>query len=205
MTRWTRAAGWALAAMVVAGTGAPATAQRMSEGYQFLEAVRKRDGAAVTDLLDQPGSTLVNARDIGSGETALHIATARRDLAWIRFLAQRGADPDIANKAGATPLQIAIGLGFIEGAEALIEAGAEIERPNSAGETALLAAVHRRDPALVRLLLTRGANPDRADNSGRTARDHVRLLGDRSLAEELRRADAARAARGSAPTYGPRL
>lgn len=206
MKRWTRAARWAVAAAVMGAVAVPpVAAQRMSEGFQFLEAVRKRDGDVVTNLLDQPGSTLVNTRDISSGETALHIAAARRDLAWVRFLAARGADPNIANKAGATPLQIAIGLGFVEGVEALLAAGAQLERPNSAGETALLIAVHRRDPALVRLLLARGANPDRADNSGRTARDHVQLLGDRSLLEELRRADAAKAARGAAQTYGPKL
>ena len=68
-------------AAILAGAmllSAPAVAQ-MSMGYKFLEAVRKKDGALVTDALAEPGSTtLINTRDVTSGDTAMHIVTARR-------------------------------------------------------------------------------------------------------------------------------
>src|SRR3546814_21014909 len=79
-----------------------------SEGFEFLKAVKDRDGDAVTKALNEPGSTIVNTRDISSGETALHIVTQRRDLVWINFLTQRGADPNIRDKRGVAPLQLAV-------------------------------------------------------------------------------------------------
>ena len=60
------------AAMVL--TAAPASAQKMSEGFEFLKAVKDRDGDKATAALDRPGSTLVNARDLASGAGALTLA-----------------------------------------------------------------------------------------------------------------------------------
>src|SRR3546814_19917812 len=107
------------------------------------------------------------------------------------FLTSRGANPNIRDKRGVAPIQLAVQLGFAEGVEALIKASADVEVTDSSGETPLIAAVHRRDVALIRLLLANRANPDRADNSGRTARDYARLMGDRSaIMAEFERADA---------------
>lgn len=187
-------------------TAIPAQAQRASEGHTFLEAVRDRDGTVATEMLNEPGSTIVNARDISSGETGLHVAAARRDPLWIKFLAQRGADPNIANKRGVTPLQTSVALGDTEGAEALIKAGAHLEHGNATGETPLILAVHRRDMAMLRMLLEKGADMDRADNSGRTARDYAVLQGERSsIVNEFEKADADRAGDEPAINYGPSL
>lgn len=191
-------------AILGAAFAVPAAAQLFSDGYEFLKAVKDRDGEAVTEALNEPGSTIVNTRDISNGQTAMHIVTERRDSVWIKFLAQRGANPNIRDKKGVAPIQIAVQLGFVEGVDALIEAGADVDVTDSAGETPLIAAVHRRDVALVRLLLANDANPDRSDNSGRTARDYAMLLGSRSaVLEEFERADKERAAEGTSEQYGP--
>lgn len=193
----------ALAAIVGLAAGVPAGAQQLrSAGYEFLEAVKERDGATVTRLLEEPGSTLANARDITTGETALHIATKRRDAQWIRFLSQRGANPNIADDNGVTPLGIAVNLGFLDGVEALLAAGARVDEANRAGETPLVAATHRGDVMLVRALLANGADPDRSDSSGRSARDYAQLATGSRLIGEFERADADRAGQRSA-TYGP--
>jgi len=183
---------------------APGMAQGFSTGYQFLKAVRDRDGAVVNDTLRQPGSVVVNARDLGTGETALHIVTERRDLTWVRFLTARGANPNIEDKRGTTPLQLAVILGFTEGAEALISAGARVDVTNSSGETPLISAVHRRDVALVRMLLEKGANPDRTDNSGRSARDYVGLMTSNSQLLEVFD-EAAKTRNAKSGNYGPVL
>ena len=183
---------------------APASAQIYSEGYQFLKAVKDRDGEAVTSLLNEPGSTIVNARDISNGESALHIVTRRRDTVWIRFLTQKGANPNIEDRQGVTPLEIASSLGFVDGVEALLKAGARVDVANSSGETPLIAAVHRRDSGMVRVLLANGANADRNDNSGRSARDYAELpTANTALLTEFRRADEAREGQEEKPTYGP--
>lgn len=191
-------------ALLGAAATAPLSAQMFSEGYEFLKAVKDRDGDKVTQALNEPGSTVVNARDLSSGETALHIVTARRDLIWIKFLTQKGANPNIRDKKGVSPLQLAVQLGFPEGAEALLKAGADVDVNDSAGETPLIAAVHRRDAPLVRILLANGADPDRTDNSGRSARDYAELIGgNKSLLDEFARADEARKDKGETKSYGP--
>ena len=192
--------------LTLAGASAPAAAQLYSDGYEFLKAVKERDGQAVTDFLDQPGSTLINSRDLATGQSALHIVTERRDLTWIRFLRQKGANVDQADKKGVTPLQVASNLGFVEGVEELLRGGARVDQGNGAGETPLISAIHRRDVAMARLLLANGANPDLNDNSGRSARDYAELMtGGRLVMEAIAEADAKR--KGAAPdqTYGPSL
>lgn len=166
----------------VATLATPAQAQ-FSDGYKFLEAVKKKDGQKVTDLLNEPGTTVVNARDVVTGESALHVVIARRDAMWVQFLTAKGANPNTRDKRGVTPLLLASNLGFLEGLQALIEAGARVDDANDAGETPLISAVHRHDTNMMRILLAAGANPDRADNSGRSARDYARLEGPNMLGE----------------------
>lgn len=200
--RFFRLAGTISAAAAMAAA-APAAAQKMSEGYEFLKAVKDRDGDKVTAALDRPGSTVVNARDVATGENALHVVIARRDVTWLRFLIGRGANPNLSDRKGATPLQLAANLGWSDGVQVLVKAGASVDQANETGETPLIAAIHRRDAELVRALLAAGANPDRSDNSGRTARDYARLLGPQSaIMMELDKARAERKAR-AAKSYGP--
>lgn len=187
-------------ALVLAG---PAQAQ-FSDGYRFLDAVRKRDGAKVEQALNEPGNALINSKDVSSGDTALHIVVTRRDLVWTRFLIDRGANVNTRNSRGATAMQLAANLGFIEGIQALLEAKADVDQPNDAGETPLITAIHRRDTAMMRLLLKAGADPDRPDNSGRSARDYAQLDGRSSpLLTEIETSAKPKGKRGSQPVYGP--
>lgn len=180
----------------------PAHAQ-FSESYKFLEAVRKKDGQKVTDALNEPGTQIVNTRDVSTGESGLHIVTARRDLTWMQFLIGHGANVNVRDAKGTTPLVLAANLSFLEGVDFLISSGARVDEPNNTGETPLIAAVHRRDLGMVRVLLKAGANPDRPDNSGRSARDYAMLEGkDSAVATEI--ANAAKGgAGGQKKTYGP--
>lgn len=195
------------AAMMLAGLSlgpSPVAAQFQSEGYQFLEAIKERDGDKATEMLNKPGNTLINSRDLTSGDSGLHIAVARSDALWVRFLLQRKADPNIRNKRGLSPLQLATTLGFIEGVEALLKGGASVNVSDQTGETPLIAAVHQRSVPLVRMLLDKGADPDRNDNSGRSARDYMALMsGNTLLKQEFDAADAKRKAAGTKGNYGP--
>ena len=205
---------WSVRRVAASGTlavllalGAPAAAQTYSPGYKFLQAVEKKDIGEVEKLLGQPGSTLINSRDITTGRTALHIAAARRDNVWLVFLANKGANPNIADNHGMTPLMLASQLGFFEGVQTLITAGAHVDEANEAGETPLISAVHRRDTQMMRVLLQAGADPDRADNSGRSAREYAALDGAGSrTTEEIERSARANAGRhaDSGEVYGPR-
>jgi ankyrin repeat protein len=153
--------------------GQPAAAQ-FSDRFNFLKAVRDRDFAKAQDFLDKPGSTIINLKDQDSGETALHIVTRRRDMPWLSYLLQRGADPNQRDRDGNTPLILAASAGFADGAKLLIAYKADVNLPNQQGETALIRAVQMRDINTARLLLDAGADPDRPDNlAGRSARDYA--------------------------------
>lgn len=196
------AASVAVAATAGIGLGTPAAAQMMSAGYKFLEAVKKRDGEAVEKALGE-SATIINTRDVTTGDSALHLVAARRDLTWLNFLLYKGANPNIRNDRGVTPLAVATGLAWVEGVQLLIDRGARVNDPDDNGETPLIGAVHMRNIELVRVLLKSGADANRADSSGRSAADYARLLGpDSSIASEIDTA-AKNAAKRKQGTYGP--
>ncbi|MBH0113930.1 ankyrin repeat domain-containing protein [Novosphingobium sp. YJ-S2-02] len=174
-----------------------------SEGYKFLESVKKKEGAEVEQaIMESP--LIVNSRDVTSGETALHIIVARRDLTWLRFLVQKGANVNIADDHGTTPLQAAVNLGWRDGAEYLLENHARTNDSNDAGETPLIFAVHRHDTELVKALLQAGADPDRTDNSGRSARDYALLDGANSqMVKTIETHTQEGVGKDSKPVYGP--
>lgn len=168
--------GMASPIVLAAGLSAtPAAAQAMfSESYRFLEAVRERNITEVNEFLNQPGTNIVNTRDITTGRTGLHIVIEGRDLPWTNLLLQRGADPRIADRTGLTPLRLAAQIGFVDGAQALLARGANVNQSTASGVTALHVAVQRRDLAMVRILMAAGANPDLPDNvAGKSARDYA--------------------------------
>jgi uncharacterized protein len=165
---------WIVAMAALALLIPTAASAQFSDSYNFLKAVRERDGDKATQMLNEPGSTIVNTKDITSGETALHIVTARRDLTWMGFLLQRGANPNARDKNGVSPLMVAINLRFVDGVETLLARKAQVDATNNSGETALIRAVQLRDLAMVRLLLKNGANPDKQDTiAGQSARDYA--------------------------------
>ena len=188
------------AAMLAAG---PAAAQ-FTESYKFLKAVRDADGAKVEEALAAPGTTIVNTKDYSSGEAALHIVVKRRDSTWLGFLLGKGAQPDIRDGQGNTPLAIAAQLGYTDGVQLLLARRAKVDFENAQGETPLIIAVHNRDLLTTRLLLAAGANPNKADRiAGKSARDYA--AEDRRSAALLKVMDEAKPAKPGAKVAGPTL
>lgn len=181
-----------------------AHAQNFSKGYKFLESVRNNEMSDVNNTLAEPGNQIINTRDISNGNTALHILVARRDTPWVNYFLARGADPNVRNNKGETPVVIAANIGYVEGVEAMVGAGARVDESNATGETPLMSAIHRRDLGMVRILLKAGANPDRSDSAGRTARDYAKIE-DRSgnMLNEIE--TSAKKKSGGGPSYGPSL
>lgn len=157
----------------------PASAQMMqSKGYKFLDAVKGAKGQEVIDMLDEPGQTIINTRDISTGEGALHIVVKRQDLTYLKYLLSRGADANLRDARGNTPLLLAVQYGQVDMIPVLTNARANPNLANASGETPLIRAVQKRDLALVRALLAVKANPDQTDNvAGMSARDYAHADG----------------------------
>lgn len=159
----------AAALLMVAGTAGPAAAQ-FSESYNFLKAVKDKDGAKATEILDKPGNTVVNTRDNDTGDTALHIATRRSDASWVGFLLQKGASANSRDRDGNTPVMVAAQTRWAEGVQIYVAIKSQLDLQNRIGETALQKAVQNRDTGIAKMLIDGGANPDITDSSGRSAR-----------------------------------
>lgn len=156
-------------AVLVLMAASPAAAQ-FSDSYNFIKAVKDRDVNKAIELADQPGTTVVNTRDSDTGEAGIHIVTRRGDLGWLGLLYQKGANLNLKDREGNTPLLLATISRWGDGVMTLIRLKALVNTQNRLGETAVLKAVQARDLTLVKALIDAGANPDLADNSGISAR-----------------------------------
>ncbi|MDF7774192.1 ankyrin repeat domain-containing protein [Sphingomonas sp. AOB5] len=198
------AAATAAATLLIVAT--PASAQQFSDSYQFLEAVRKGDGTKVTSLITDTNGSIVNTKDRATGEGALHIIARKGETVYLRFLLQKGANPNLQDSEGNTPMMVAVGASYIEGVQVLIVYKGNVNLPNSRGETPLIRAVQLRNTEMVRELLKAGADPDRTDNiAGMSARDYAKA-DRRSPTIQKLLADAPKlGARTEAETAGPNL
>lgn len=189
--------------MLVVLAATPAQAQHFSDSYQFLDAVRKGDGTKVAKLITDSNGSILNTKSRESGEGALHIIAQKGDAVYLRFLIQKGANPNLQDGAGNSPMMIAVNSGFDEGVSILITYKANVNLTNNSGESPLIRAVQLRKRDLVAVLLAAGADPDKADVlAGMSARDYARV-DNRSPAIAKMLADAPKAAANK--TAGPRL
>jgi ankyrin repeat protein len=139
---------------------------------------------------------------LGAGATPLMRAAKNGDVAMMRVLVERGADPNRVTRAGMTPLLFAIGPArrksakdTLDAVKVCLDAGANLNATNDNGETPLHAAVASSD-AVVRLLWERGANLEAKDKRGRTPLDVALGVG----AAAAGGGRAGRGGRGSATT-----
>jgi ankyrin repeat protein len=110
------------------------------------------------------------------GLTALMVAVSHKqyldgatgvDRAWVaRLLLEAGADPNLADKDGNTPLLMNRYDSSV--VQYLLQAGANINARNNAGQTALMRAL---TPELTRTLILNHADPMLRDKTGQMALD----------------------------------
>lgn len=86
-------------------------------------------------------------------------------------LLARGADPNLIDGRGQTPLLACVESGASDLAQALLRKRANPNAPNRSGETPLIAAVRRKDAAATALLVHAGADVNRRTPDGKTPLD----------------------------------
>ncbi len=159
-------------AVALIGVAAPSLAQNTGyEGARFVDSVRDGKQNDALDLL-AANPNIVNARN-AKGDTALLAAVERRSN-WTAHLLRSGADPNLGNRSGETPLIAAARIGYDDAVHWLLISGAKVDAANRMGETALIIAVQQRQSQIIRQLLEAGADPDKADSAaGLSARDYA--------------------------------
>jgi len=167
---------FATLAGALAVTALPAAAQLASgsPGYQFLDAVKNDKANDVESILAKPGSRIIDTQDPSTGEGALHIVVRRDDSRYLSYLLAKGANPNIKNRQGDTPLLVAIDRGYGDLIPILLKHKANPNLAGDGGQTPLIKAVLRRDEQMARDLLDGGADPDKRDYmAGKSARDYA--------------------------------
>ena len=110
------------------------------------------------------------------GATAFLRASQSGDLVLLKLLLARGADPKINTVLNVTPLQVAAGIGWVDGittewseqanldtVKLLLDLGIDPNIQANTGRVALHGAAHKGRPAVIQMLVDHGAKLDVRD------------------------------------------
>jgi uncharacterized protein len=116
-----------------------------------------------------------------TGQTPFLRAALSGDVAVMKLLLGKGADPSIPTFSGTTPLMAAAGINWVvaqtftedlptqlEAVKLCLEKGADINAANSMGLTPVFGAANRGADNILEFLVARGARLDVKDKEGRT-------------------------------------
>ncbi|RYP60561.1 hypothetical protein DL769_008049 [Monosporascus sp. CRB-8-3] len=114
----------------------------------------------------------IDMRDT-NGETLLHKHVTSGDVPMVRFILSLGADPNLTDDSGRSPLHAAVADGGREIAPEMVKRlrkkGANMNAQNSLGQTALHIAVLWGRADVVHMLCQSGADLNIADETGTSA------------------------------------
>ena len=155
-TKWTCLAGFFL----LFGLGS------LSYAAEIHQAAQAGDLVKIRELLEKDPA-LVNAKD-ENGRTPLHWAARAGNLEVLRYLVDKGADPNALDNNGVASLHILARSGQPEAARLLIEKGADIDIKDPVKLTPLNMAAESGLEAMVKLLIEKGADIENKHAYGRT-------------------------------------
>jgi ankyrin repeat protein len=162
-----------------------------SKGARWLQ-TRKARLQAEKERTAREGQELKAATEVDpkdrdtDGNTPLHKMAESGNQKAVAILLERGASPNVTNKAGETPLVAAVRIRNAALVEVLLKHGAHADAKDKTGEPILMLAVNNRDIESVRCLLQNGASANTKNSSGRSALAQVIIEGlGKPLAELL--------------------
>jgi len=139
---------------------------QVSSPATSLRAALRAGNVAEVKALVRKGVGL-NAKETESMPLLLE-AVLNSNAACVKALLEQGADANITDRAGITPLMLAVN--DPAKLELLLERGANVNAVSAAGRSALLlAAAQPRALPTVKLLLSKGAQVNQQDENGYTA------------------------------------
>jgi hypothetical protein len=166
-------------------------------------ALHRPGDAEAVELLIRAGAD-PNGRN-RNRQTPLHAnAVASRDVDDVlEALVKGGADVNLPDGDGRSPLAAAVRAGKGRRVPLLVALGAGVDAIDGQGRTALHHAVERRDLEAVDALLAAGADPDRADRQGQSPLALARAEAPGADDDLVKRLEGAGASRRATPRTSP--
>ena len=131
-----------------------------------IKLFQQDNGLPETGKLDEQTLTSLNASN-APPQFSLHEAVRLNDIVLVKALLDSGADVNVRDELGETPLHVSGVRGYKDTASLLIARGADVNAGDVRGLTPVHAAAWGGHPDTVALLISNGANIN--------ARDHDRL------------------------------
>ncbi|WP_162262909.1 ankyrin repeat domain-containing protein, partial [Legionella jamestowniensis] len=106
--------------------------------------------------------------EIINNSNLVHLAALLGDIEHFDLLHKLGANFDIANSYGLTPLYVAVSYGHITLIDKFYQYKADFNKATNAGGTPAIAAAYKGNANMIKKLHERGANLNKADSAGIT-------------------------------------
>lgn len=141
----------------------------------LIEAIRTYEGIEMLKLLIENGAD----PNMSDGlYTPLHISCRRGYTKSVEYLLNAGANPNVSDDNGYTPLISASLYGYDNRFNGIIElllnAGANINSTNNRHETALICSVHSCNLEITKILINHGPKPFIKNNFGENVQQIAR-------------------------------
>lgn len=150
----------------------------------LIAAIHKRDLRGIRKIMDS--GTDLNVKTCGEGETALTESIAEGFPEVAKQLVIAGANPNVADNRGVSPLMFAAWYCMEEVVSLLLRRGAVVNAADLDGDTALMhAASQCTNGKIVGILLEYGAAVNVIDYDGESALTIAAFNGDERAVKEL--------------------
>ena len=118
------------------------------------------------------------------GLTPLHAASWRQP-SIMEYLIEKGADPNVKNLEGNTPMHNVTWSDSVRSVDILCNAGGNVNTLNNRGLTPLMMAIKKNKTDLMKAFLKNKADLSIADNEGKTALHYAAIAGYGNVVDEL--------------------
>lgn len=147
-----------------------------SETNEFLHSAtqycKEQNYKGFAELLTKYPNYPVDNKTV-DGWTLLHIASYFDFSLAVKLLIQKGANVNIEEKSGTTPLLMAVSNKSVGCVDTLLQHEASIDKANKKGFTPLMSAAYNGNQEILEILIQNKPNIDLKDNNGKNVFDYA--------------------------------